>query len=182
MIRRFVLCAAIVQALIVPASAHRLDEYLQATTIDVVKDHVTLHLYLTPGVEVAEVVLANIDTDSDGRISQIEQETYAGHVRDDLTLGVDGKTLPLRLVSSSFPTTEAMEGGVGEILLVYRAELPSDGTRRTLTFVNRHKKAIAVYMVNALVRGNPDIRVTRQTRSAGQAAYEMEFTERTLPQ
>ena len=38
MIRRFVLCAAIVQALIVPASAHRLDEYLQATTIDVVKD------------------------------------------------------------------------------------------------------------------------------------------------
>ena len=39
-----------------PAFAHRLDEYLQATTIAVEKDRLVLQLRLTPGVAVAAQV------------------------------------------------------------------------------------------------------------------------------
>ena len=38
-----------------PASAHRLDEYLQATTISVEKDRVQAQIRLTPGVAVFSV-------------------------------------------------------------------------------------------------------------------------------
>ena len=43
-----------------PASAHRLDEYLQATTISVEKDRVQAQIRLTPGVTVLPLVLAKI--------------------------------------------------------------------------------------------------------------------------
>ena len=181
MIKRLVLVVATLSALIMPAFAHRLDEYLQAATIDVAKGHVAVRLHLTPGVEVAAQVLSSIDTNGDGLISQVEQETYAGQVRDDLTLSVDGKTLPLRLDSSSFPTIEAIKGGVGEILFVYQADLPPGGSKRTLSFVNRNRKSIAVYMVNAVVPSDPDVHVATQTRSPDQGSYRMEFTIGAAP-
>ena len=36
----------------IPAFAHRLDEYLQATTVSLDKEHVGLELRLTPGAAV----------------------------------------------------------------------------------------------------------------------------------
>ena len=50
-----------------PTRAHRLDEYLQATTIAVEKDHLVLQLRLTPGVAVARQVLASLDANGDAR-------------------------------------------------------------------------------------------------------------------
>src|SRR4051794_24005412 len=98
-----------------PASAHRLDEYLQATLISVEKDRVQLHIRLTPGVAVFPVVLAAIDTDRDGVISEAEQRAYAAQVLRDLSLTADGDRLTLRLASLTFPTTEEMKEGLGEI-------------------------------------------------------------------
>ena len=49
-----------------PALAHRLDEYLQATSFVVDGDHVEVQMRLTPGVEVFDRVLAAIDADGDG--------------------------------------------------------------------------------------------------------------------
>ena len=43
-----------------PASAHRLDEYLQATTISLEKNRVQAQIRLTPGVAVAPFVMATI--------------------------------------------------------------------------------------------------------------------------
>ena len=54
------------------ASAHILDEYEQATRIALAKDHVTLKLRLTAGVEIASQVFALIDTNKDGQLSKVE--------------------------------------------------------------------------------------------------------------
>ena len=54
------------------ASAHRLDEYLQATTIALERDRLVLQLRLTPGVAVAARVLASLDTNGDGTVSEGE--------------------------------------------------------------------------------------------------------------
>src|SRR5205823_5715961 len=73
-----------------PAHAHRLDEYLQAATIAVAKDRVRLQLRLAPGVAVLSAVLAIVDTDGDGVISDAERRAYALRILRDLSLTIDG--------------------------------------------------------------------------------------------
>ncbi|MEP7345689.1 MAG: hypothetical protein ABI877_10495, partial [Gemmatimonadaceae bacterium] len=80
-----------------PADAHRLDEYLQATTISVGKDRVRAQIRLTRGVAVFPGVLADIDTDADGVISYAERRAYAKQVFRDLSLAIDGTRLTLQL-------------------------------------------------------------------------------------
>ena len=59
---RLVLTALLGLMGIATTYAHRLDEYLQATTIAIEPDHLTLQLRLIPGVAVATKVLAFVDT------------------------------------------------------------------------------------------------------------------------
>ena len=108
--------AVIVVSLGMPASAHRVDEYLQATLISLDsnkdKDQVEAFLRLTPGIAVSSQVLASIDTDGDGVISEIEKRAYAERVLADLSLTVDGHRLTPRLVSMDFPEVEQMKEGL----------------------------------------------------------------------
>jgi hydrogenase/urease accessory protein HupE len=158
-----------------PALAHRLDAYLQATMIDMEQDHVALDLRLTPGVDVAQKVLAGIDVNGDGSISEVEQQAYAGRVLRDLFLAIDGHIIPLRLVSLSFPPEAAMRNGVGEIALTFSADLPPDGRTHKLTFENHHESAIAVYLVNTLLPHDPGVRILGQDRNYDQSAYRLDF-------
>ncbi len=96
-----------------PASAHRLDEYLQATTISLEPHRVQMQIRLTPGVAVFPLVMAAIDTNGDGVIATSEQRAYAGRVLGDLSLAVDGERLTLQLISTNFPTTDEMREGRG---------------------------------------------------------------------
>src|SRR5271155_2151138 len=105
------------------ASAHRLDEYLQATIFSVEKDRVQAFLRLTPGVAVSPIVIWTIDTNGDGSISETEQKAYAERVLRDLSLSVDGHPLKLRLVSVDFPTADDMKNGLGEIQIEFMADL-----------------------------------------------------------
>lgn len=179
---RLALLAVVFCWLATPAFAHRLDEYLQATTITLEKDRVVLQLRLTPGVAVAAQVLARLDANGDGTISDAEQQAYAEQVRRDLSLAVDGRPVPLRLVSSTFPPAEEITGGVGDILLTFDANLPagSAATHR-LTFENHHQSAVAVYLVNCLLPRDPGIHVVAQDRSYDQARYQLDFSFGTAP-
>ena len=160
-----------------PAFAHRLDEYLQATTISVEKDRVHAQIRLTPGVAVFPILLASIDTDADGVISASEQRAYAERVLRDLSLTVDGDPLQLRLVSSKTATTEEMREGRGDIQLEVDADVPRGGHNRRLEFENHHESRIAAYLVNCLVPSDPDIRVTAQDRSYDQAFYQLDYVD-----
>jgi hypothetical protein len=160
-----------------PASAHRLDEYLQATTISVEKDRVQAQIRLTPGVAVFPIVLENIDTDADGVISEAEQRTYAERVLCDLSLTIDGDRLRLRLVSLNFAKIEEMKEGLGAIQLEVDADVPGGGPNRRLIFENQHQSRIAAYLVNCLVPRDPGIRITAQNRNYQQSFYQLDYVE-----
>ena len=53
--------------------AHRLDEYLQATLVSVEKTRALLEVRLMPGVAIVPMVLAEIDCNGDGVMSEAEQ-------------------------------------------------------------------------------------------------------------
>jgi hypothetical protein len=160
-----------------PAAAHRLDEYLQATTIAVARDRVRAQLRLAPGVAVLPAVLAAIDADANGVLSGAEQRAYAERVLRDVTLRVDGDRLRLRLVSTAYPSLEELRAGRGEIQIEIEAAVPPRGGNRRLTFENRHQRAIAAYLVNGLVPRDPDVRVSAQSRNYEQSHYEMEYVQ-----
>jgi hypothetical protein len=159
------------------ASAHRLDEYLQATTISLEKNRIQAQLRLTPGVAVLPLVMAAIDTDNDGDLSPPERRAYAERVLRDLSLAVDGDVLKLRLAAANFPTIDAMREGLGEIRIDFDAGLPRGSSERQLVFENRHQRPIAVYLVNCLVPRDPQIRITRQHRNYEQSHYRLDYVE-----
>ena len=160
-----------------PAPAHRLDEYLQGTLFSVAKNRLEAEITLTPGVIVFPFLIADIDTNADGTISESEQHAYAGRVLRDLSLSIDGRSLTPYLTSSAFPAIGEMKEGRGEIRIEFYADLPRGGPSRKLIFENRHQARIAAYQVNALVPRDPDIRVVRQNRNYSQSFYELEYVQ-----
>jgi len=160
-----------------PAFAHRLDEYLQATTISVAKDRVQAQIRLIPGVAVFPIVFASIDSDGDGIISEAERRAYAERVMRDLSLTIDGDRAPLRLVSSRASTVQEMKEGRGEVQLEVDANVAHGGPHRRLVFENHHESRIAAYLVNCLVPSDPDIRVMAQSRNYDQSFYQLDYVE-----
>src|SRR5438132_8629712 len=86
------------------ASAHRLDEYLQATRLSLASNQIGVEIDLTPGVDVAPMIFALINTDHDGRISASEGETYANQVVKEIVLELDGHRTKLALLKYEFPS------------------------------------------------------------------------------
>lgn len=160
-----------------PAVAHRLDEYLQATTIRLEKDRVQAEIRLAPGVAVFRRVLAEIDTNANGSISGAEQRAYAKRVLRDMSLTINGDRLRLRLVSLKFAQIEKLREGRGEIQLEFNADVASSGPNRRLIFENHHQPRIAAYLVNCLVPRDPDIRVTAQNRNYRQSFYQLDYVQ-----
>jgi hypothetical protein len=174
---RLVAAAAILLSLGARAFAHRLDEYLQATIISVENDRVQVSMRLIPGVAVSSLVLASIDTNGDGAISEAEQRTYAERVLRDLSIMVDGKSARPTLVSQKFPATEEIKEGLGEIQMEFTVDLPAGGPERRIVFENHHQNAISAYLVNCLVPRDPSIRILRQNRNESQSFYQLDYAQ-----
>jgi hypothetical protein len=175
--RRLSVAAVILPLLATSASAHRLDEYLQATIISVEKDRVQATMRLVPGVTVSDFVMTTIDSNADGAISQTEQRAYAERVLRDVSLTVDGDILRPRLISVEFPGLEEMKEGLGEIQIEFSADLPHNGPNRRLTFENHHQRGIATYLVNCLVPLDRDIRIVAQNRNEQQSFYQLNYVQ-----
>lgn len=164
-------------ALGMPALAHRLDEYLQGALVSVEKDRIQIEMTLTPGVAVLPFLVASIDANGDGKISDAEQRAYGARVLGDLSLSIDGHNLTPRLRSTRFATLEEMKEGRGEIRLEFDAELPRGSGNRQLTFENRHQSRFAAYQVNCLVPRDPDIRIVAQNRNESQSIYRLDYVQ-----
>jgi hypothetical protein len=161
----------------ISASAHRLDEYLQGTILSVAKNRLDAEITLTPGVAVFPALIADIDTDGDGAISQAEQHSYAEQVLRDLSLSIDGHFLTPHLISAEFPHISEMKEGRGEIRIEFDSDLPRGGGSRKLIFENHHQSRVAAYQVNVLVPRDPDIRIVSQNRNYSQSFYELDFVQ-----
>lgn len=175
MLRRLLVLALL--ALQSPAFAHRLDEYLQATLVAINPDDVRLQINLTPGVDVAEQVLAQIDRNRDGVISTKEVTAYAESLKGDLTLRLDQQNLELTLTASDVPAIAELRTGHGIIQMEFAARpgLIAAGAHR-LTLQSRHLPLLSVYLFNAAKPKSDLVRVTKQSRNDNQSTGEIEFT------
>jgi hypothetical protein len=158
-----------------PAAAHRLDEYLQATRIAVGLDVVDVELDLTAGASVASTVFASIDSDGDGRLSQMECASYATLVATSAVLEADGRRAPLVVTSSQCPTLDDMSAGVGTIRLTARADVARSAGRHQLYFQNIHRADLGAYLVNALLPATNDVVVTGQRRDERQHELRLDY-------
>ena len=157
--------------------AHRDDQYLQATLVAIEPSGVRLQINLTPGVAVAEQVLAQIDRDRDGAISKNEAAAYAESLKRDLTLRLDGRKLDLKLTASEFVPPAELRTGSGIIQMEFSAiSGPLAAGPHRLTLENRHLTAISVYLINAAQPRFATVQITRQKRNENQSAGEIEFT------
>jgi hypothetical protein len=106
--------AGLVRALLsaMPASAHRIDEYLQATILIMGAGHVQASLRLIPGILVAPSIVSAIDGNHDGVFSQNEERAYAELVLHDISFTVDGRAMQPTLGVFSFPQPAQLRDGL----------------------------------------------------------------------
>lgn len=160
----------------VPAGAHRLDEYLQATRLSIDIDRVSLEIDLTPGVSVASRVFGWADTNRDGEVSGTETEAYARRILSAVVLSVDGRAVPVTFVDSRFPDARDMTAGAGTIRLRADSKIPpASAGRHQLAYVNDYRPDMSVYLVNALVPADPQIRITDQRRDPAQHRLTLDY-------
>ena len=160
----------------VPAGAHRLDEYLQATRLSIDAGRVDLEIDLTAGVSIAPEVLTWIDTNGDGRISDIEGDAYARLLLQSVLLAVDDRPAPIAFVDSRFPPVQDMRLGVGAIQVRATATVPpASAGRHTVSYSNLHQSARSVYLVNVLVPEDSRIRITAQRRDPAQHGLAVDY-------
>lgn len=160
---------------VVPASAHRLDEYAQVIAVSIADDLVTLDLRLTPGQLVAGEVLAVIDSDGDGTISPSEQTRYVDTIVSDLAVMIDGKAIHPSAASTYFATEDEIRQGIGIISLTLQVGVAPAATH-VLRIENRHMPTRSVYLVNALQPRDSSIEIMSQDRSYFQNTYEMAWS------
>ena len=162
------------------ASAHRRDELLQAARIAIDPTRVELQLDLTPGIEVADDLIADIDRDGDGVLSADEKRGYVAHVLEAVALDEDGTLLRVTPTASIFPDVQSFTRGEGTIQLRAEATLPplSNGAHR-LSYRNSLRPDISVYLSNALVPDDDRVAVHRQGRVADQHDLAIEYDLRS---
>jgi len=151
------------------ASAHRLDEYLQAARIGVAVNRIQVELDVTPGVAVADAVVNDIDADRDGILSGDEQQAYAQRVSRAIELWVDNDRVQTTLISSRFPEVEAFRHGDGTITIELQTDGPPlTGGRHLIRFRNANAPASAAYLANALLPDDDRVSISRQSRDPAQ--------------
>jgi len=159
-----------------PGFAHRLDEYLQATLVAIEPGGFRMQINLTPGVAIAEQVLALIDRDRDGVISTNEAAAYAELLKRDLIVQLDQRTVELKLIASNFAEPTELRTGLGIIQMEFSVTpgMLAAG-RHELDFENRHLPAASVYLFNAAQPGSASVQITGQKRNENQSTGEITF-------
>ena len=163
-------------------SAHRRDEYLQAARLAVDPGRVEIELDMTPGIALADAILAGIDGNHDGSLSAEEHQAYRALVLSAVELEVDGTRLKLEPGASRFPEVDEVRRGEGTIRLHFAAALPrlSAGGHQLL-FRNRHERSRSVYLANALVPQSYQVTVAAQRRDVDQTELTIDYVLRAAP-
>src|SRR5690349_209911 len=106
------------------AQAHRLDECLQATLIEITPDEAKVQVNINPGVQVSEAIVWMIDRNRNGEISADEKKKYIRTFLGDLTLLLDDRPLNLEVTDTDFDPIPDLRSGIGNIHIELRAPLP----------------------------------------------------------
>jgi hypothetical protein len=172
----------LVSCLLSTASAHRLDEYLQAAVFSLEDGQLRTQIRLTPGVAVLPAVLAAIDANGDGDLSAAEKAAYGQRVLRDADLSIDEQSQTLAPAAVRFPSLDQLRQGLGAIEIdVAALAVPTSHSRHRLSFRNRHQRTISVYLVNFLAPADAEWRIEQQQRNYEQSEYAAQFSRRGFP-
>jgi hypothetical protein len=159
-----------------PLGAHQLDEYLQATLVAIEPGDIRLQINLTPGVAVAEKVLALIDLDHDGLISKVESMAYAERLKNELAIRLDRRPVQLTTIAFLFPDPDVLRTGWGIIQIEYSvATGPLAPGSHRLSLENHHLPLLSAYLLNAALPKSSSIEIRQQNRNVNQASGEIAF-------
>jgi hypothetical protein len=149
-----------------PAHAHPRDELEQASYIGITAAAVTVELNLTPGDQIAP----NFAT-------LAEKPNYPQRVLSELTISLDGISLPLHLVTCELPEREALRRGEKSIRLSLQAPLAAlSSGKHTLCYQNRHVPiTVKSGYIATTLTGTEDLRIGQQTHDATQQTLTVEF-------
>lgn len=177
------LIALLAMPFVVPVSAHRVDEYLQAAQVSIGPEQVGLDLYLTPGTAVLPAVVAAIDQSGDRHVSDDEARAYAAIVLRQLSMALDGVAIPLELRAFDYPDADALAAGRGSILVRAAGQMPRPAVgEHLLVLHNRFRTPESVYLANAMVSRDPALTIIGQERDADQTRLTIRYRlERSVP-
>ena len=135
-----------------------------------------LQLDLTPGIEVADTVIADIDRDGDGVLSPDEKREYVAGVLGAVALDVDGKPLRVVPIDATFPNVDSFRRGEGTVQLRASTSLPPlfNGAHH-LSYRNTNRPDISVFLANALVPDSERVAVRAQQRDTDQRDLKIEY-------
>lgn len=170
--------AAVLLALLPGAApAHPVDEVIQGAYLTIAPGEVRLELDVTPGAEVAPLVLPLLDPDGDGVISDAEARAYAEGVLADSTLLIDGEPAAWTLIAVEVPGAGLLMDGAGAIRIKATAPRPDREGARTLAYETRHEPATSLWMANIFLRPGEGwtYAVTGQERDAGGRALTVTY-------
>lgn len=159
----------------VPASAHRLDEYLQALRVDLRANGIVVELDLTPGANLAADVVATLDPNGDGAIDRAEADAYVGSVLHGLELSVDDRRVDLDVISRTVPSIDEVREGAGVISLVTRADVDQPPGRHRVRVSNAYRSDVGAYLANALRPDSRAITITSQLRDPRQQTLTIDY-------
>jgi hypothetical protein len=158
-------------------AAHRRDEYLQAARLAIEPDRLEIALDLTPGISVADQVLAGIDRDGSGAIDAVEGQAYAERVLRALTVDVDGTPLTPVLIDCVVPDIAAMREGNAALRLRAQARLPDiDAGVHRVRYRNDHRPDLGVYLANALAPASERVTIAAQHRDPEQRELTIDYS------
>lgn len=162
--------------LTVAPGPHPLDEYVQSALVGFSPEKVYFSMVMEPGAEVAERVLAEIDLDSNKRITPREVEKYGAKFLSEVELELDGKKLKPVVKFIDIPRPSEIRDGWAIVRLgaVVEAGKLTPGEHR-LIFINQHLPSISVYQFNAEKPASGQIEVLEQIRNADQSRGEIRF-------
>src|SRR5688572_3592365 len=176
--KRALAVAAVLLALAPTLTAHRLDEYLQATRVSLGRTSVVLEIDLTPGATVASGIVAQIDRDRDKTISPAEAKAYGERVFAEIDVELDGHAIDMTLIHVETSTIEEMLHGMGTIQVCGAADVVPVAMwrrQRQLHIRNNHHPRSSVYLVNAMIPGDDGTTVVAQTRDATQREARIDY-------
>ena len=176
---RLVVAVAMAAFAGVAVSGHVLDQFVEASRLQIGPDRVAVELDLTPGIELAPAMFFAINTNGDGEISTREGRSHAARVLQDLVLEVDGRRIDVELTSATYPTFEAMRAGTGTIRLRALAHVPMVTGFRRLHYRNNHRSDVGIYLVNALVPETTAIILGTPRRDPQQLSFDLDYEQRT---
>lgn len=133
------------------ASAHPVDEVVQAAYLLVTPSGLRLQLEITPGPAVSGTVLGSMDADRNGVFTRSEQRAYALRVLGQCMLSFDGKPVAWSFDQIGVPAYAVLRQQAGTVQLFAHAPLALDARPHRLFFRNAYRPARGPTTANVFI-------------------------------